>query len=179
MDKKNLRSPEIEELSEQIGEFIRYWGFKKIHGKIWLQIYLAEEPLDAAGLIARLGISKALVSMSINDLLGYRVILPKGKSARGTQLYVANPDLMEAILGVLRARERKMLSRIQASYRQVKKSAVEGKKPIGVDPVKVKQLGELIDAAEDVLDAFLDFRQVDLSVWSRFLAPPAPETKAP
>jgi DNA-binding transcriptional regulator GbsR (MarR family) len=172
MEKKNLRSPEVEELSEQIGEFIRYWGFKKIHGKIWLQIYLAEEPLDAAGLIARLGISKALVSMSINDLLGYRVILSRGKSVRGTQLYSANPDLMEAILGVLRARERKMLSRIQASYRQVQKAVSEVKKPLGVDAGKVEQLGELIDSAEDVLDAFLDFKQVDLSIWGKFLAPP-------
>jgi len=177
MDKKNVRSPEIDELSEQVGEFIRYWGFKKIHGKIWLQIYLAEEPLDAAGLIARLGISKALVSMSINDLLSYRVILPKGKSARGTQLYTANPDLMEAVLGVLRARERKMLSRIQASYTLVKKSSVEGKKVFGVDPGKVGQLGELIGAAEDVLDAFLDFKQVDMSVWARFLGGPAATSK--
>lgn len=174
MDKKSLRSPEVEDLAEQIGDFIRYWGFKKIHGKIWLQIYLADEPLDAAGLIARLGISKALVSMSINDLIGYRVILPKGKSNRGTQLYVANSNLMEAVLGVLRSRERKMLSRIQGSYRQVRKSSAETKRPLGIDPEKVKQLGELIDTAEDMLDAFLDFRQVDLSAWSRFLNAQAP-----
>lgn len=175
MDKKKARNPEIEELSDQIGEFIRYWGFKKVHGRIWAHVFLAEEALDAAAIIDALGISKALASMSINDLLEHRVILPQGKSARGTQLYVANPDLMEPILNVLRTRERKLLSRIEGSFRQVKKSAAEGRRIAGVDPAKLKQLGELIESAEDVLDAFLDFKQIDLSVWCRFAnEPPKP-----
>ena len=28
-------------LSGEIGNFIEYWGFKKIHGKVWALVFLA------------------------------------------------------------------------------------------------------------------------------------------
>lgn len=162
---KNI-APEIKELAEQVGEFMRYWGFKKVHGQIWLHIYLSPEGLDAAALMKRLKISKALVSMTLADLIEYRVVLPGAKSKNATQLYLSNPNLMEAILNVLRSRERKMLSRIQASMRGLKKLSLEEKKSIEL--TKVKQLSEFIEAGEELLDAFLLFKDVDLSVWANF-----------
>jgi DNA-binding transcriptional regulator GbsR (MarR family) len=169
MPNKAARNPELDSLASLVGDFIRYWGFKKVHGQIWLHIFLSSEPLDAAALIDRLGISKALVSMSVNDLLQYKVIFSAGKSERSTQLYRANPDLMEAILEVLRTRERKMLSQIEFAFRQVKKSS-EAKKQ-SLDGAAINQLGEFIGAAQDSLDAFLGFRQMDLTLWEKFTGP--------
>jgi DNA-binding transcriptional regulator GbsR (MarR family) len=163
MDKVRWKNPELEELAEQVGEFIRYWGFKKVHGKIWLHLFLSPEPLDAADLMARLKISKALVSMSLQDLIDYRVILPMGKGPKGTLVYQSNPAIMESILNVLRSRERKLLARIQASYKTVRKSSEKE-----IDTEKAKVLGQMLDSAESLLDGFLEFQQVDLGAWSNF-----------
>ncbi len=97
--------PELEDLADQIGEFIHYWGFKRIHGRIWTHIYLAAKPLDAADLVRQMKISKALVSISLRELIDFEVIEEVGKSSRGTHLYRANPDILKVILSVLRQRE--------------------------------------------------------------------------
>ncbi|MGA3762246.1 ArsR family transcriptional regulator, partial [Bacillus velezensis] len=86
-------APELEDFAEQIGQFIEYWGFKRVHGRLWVHLMLSEAPLDASQLIRRLRVSKALVSMSLGDLLEYDVIEEAGKSARGTQLYRAREDV--------------------------------------------------------------------------------------
>lgn len=113
MADKHLRvPPEMEDVASQIGEFIEYWGFKNVHGRIWTHLFLAETPLDASDIVERLCISKALVSMSISDLLEYEVIQFAGKSERSTVLYKANPNVTSVIVNVLRKRERRMLSRI-------------------------------------------------------------------
>lgn len=122
MADKNIRiPPELEDVVNQIGEFTQHWGFKNVHGRIWVHLFLTSEPLDAADLIERLKISKALVSMSINDLIDYDVIQANGKSSRGSTLYRANPDVISVIENVLRKRERHMLSRISTATRLLKK----------------------------------------------------------
>jgi DNA-binding transcriptional regulator GbsR (MarR family) len=157
--------PEWEELAEQIGEFIALWGFKRIHGRIWCYLHLSAAPLDAGALVKRLRVSKALVSISLKDLLQYRVVLSAGTGKGGVQLYRSNPDIMEGILTVLRSRERKLLGRIQASFKNLEKL---GEGHGIVDSSKVAELKDLIGAAEELLDAFLRFKSVDLSLWSRF-----------
>src|SRR4051812_25087650 len=112
--------PELEDLAEQIGEFIEYWGYKKVHGRIWTHLILSETPLDATALIRRLGISKALASMSLADLISPGVIYEAGRGKRGTILYAPNLNLTQVILNVLRQRERRMLARIAASFALLK-----------------------------------------------------------
>ena len=90
-------SPELEDLAHQIGEFMEYWGFKKVHGQIWCHLFLSSTPLDASELMSRLGISKALVSISLKELLKYEVIRESGKSDRGTRCYQATEDVMTPI----------------------------------------------------------------------------------
>jgi DNA-binding transcriptional regulator GbsR (MarR family) len=161
-------APEIEELANQIGEFIQYWGFKKVHGRIWAHLYLTETPLDAADVMARLAISKALASMSLNDLLSYDVIQVVGRSDKGTTLYLANPNITSVILGVLRKRERKMLSHIWAAYKVLRDSSREERKTVTVDQKNLKQMGELIRTAEQALEGLLAMETVDFGKWTEF-----------
>ncbi|RZA10156.1 MAG: ArsR family transcriptional regulator [Proteobacteria bacterium] len=116
---KNL--PELEEFASQVGSFMEYWGFKKVHGQIWCHIYLSSQPLDASELMKRLEISKALVSISLKELLDFEVIEEVGKSARGTRLYKAREDLRATILDTLRRRERKMMARIMGAFSLLEK----------------------------------------------------------
>ncbi len=161
-------APELEELANQIGEFIQYWGFKKVHGRIWAHLYLSEEPLDAQDLISRLGISKALASMSLNDLLNYEVILVAGKSPKGTTTYVANTNTTSVILGVLRKRERRMLSHIWAAFKVLRDSSREDRKSVSVDQKNLRHLGEMIRTAEQSLEGLLAMESVDFGRWMQF-----------
>jgi DNA-binding transcriptional regulator GbsR (MarR family) len=144
--------PELEEFSNQVGTFMEYWGFKRVHGQIWSHIYLSESPLDAAGLMRKLQISKALVSISLKELLDFGVLEEAGKSARGTRLYRAREDLGATILDTLRRRERKMMSRILAASSLLEKLDDEELSRHGLERRKILFLGSLIRMVNQSLD---------------------------
>jgi DNA-binding transcriptional regulator GbsR (MarR family) len=154
-------TPEMQDLSDQIGEFMYYWGFKRIHGKI------AQNPLDAADLVKQMQISKALVSISLRELMDFDVIQMDGKSARGTQLYKVNPDLMAVILSVLRQREKRMLSHVEAAHQNMLKISDADKAQMSINSEKLKSLGEIIHKATGALDAFIELKPIDCSDWEK------------
>ena len=161
--------PELEDLADQIGQFIEYWGFKKVHGRIWTYLYLSRQPLDAAEIRQKMGVSKALVSMSLADLLEYEVIQELGKGSRGTQVYRANPDLSQVIFGVLRKRERKMISQIQAAHRLVSGLKPEDQQVLQLDPARLKALGEMIEGARSGLEALMAIGPIDPELVKQFI----------
>lgn len=162
---KSQSQPELQDLAEQVGEFIEYWGFKRVHGRLWTHLYLSNHPMDAAEFIQRLGISKALVSMTLSDLLEYEVIRPAGKSPRGTDLFIANPDTTQVILNVLRHREKRMLSRIEAAYRLFKNLPARDKKALDISSDRQESLCALIEGAQRAIDGILNLTGVELSAW--------------
>ena len=147
--------PELLDLGDQIGSFIEYWGFKKIHGQIWTHIFLASEPIDSTTLVKRLNVSKALISLAIKDLLKYDVIQVVGKGTRRKILFQSNPDLIKVIIQVLRMRERKMLSQIMSSYKNLKKMKHGEHGGVEISADKTSELGNMIEAAELSLDALI------------------------
>ena len=147
--------PELEELAAQVGEFIQYWGFKKVHGRIWTHLFLSDHPLDAGDLGKRLKISKALVSMSIADLMEYDVIEEVGKGDQGTTLYRANPDQTKVIFNVLRRRERRLLASVHGAWQQLARVPSSGGAPAGIDAKEVSRLGAWITSAQALLDAMI------------------------
>lgn len=167
MSEQEVFPPELEELANEVGEFICYWGFKKIHGRIWTHIYLADQPIDAGQLMTRLRVSKALISLSLNDLLKYDVILESGKSARGTQTYVANPDVLDVILNVLRRRERKMLTKAETSHKMLTSLSDESRQRARLNDERVGALGRMIHQAQNALSSLLELATVDLTEWDR------------
>lgn len=145
----------VSDLSNRIGDFIEYWGFKKIHGRIWTHIYLAPKPIDATTLIKRLSVSKALVSLSIADLLAFQVIQEVGKGPRRTIYYAANPDLSSVIVNVLRLRERKMLSQMKSACQKLEDTTKSERLLHGIDCAKLEKLRDLVCGAQDALDAWI------------------------
>jgi len=165
MSELEVFPPELEELASEVGEFICYWGFKKIHGRIWTHIYLAAHPLDAGQLMQRLKVSKALISLSLNDLLKYDVILESGKSNRGTQTYIPNPDVLDVILNVLRRRERKMLTKAETSHKMLSSLNDENLNRARLNRERVEALGRMISQAQNALSSLLELATVDLTNW--------------
>lgn len=170
MSELEVFPPELEELASEVGEFICYWGFKKIHGRIWTHIYLAQNPLDAGQLMQRLKVSKALISLSLNDLIKYDVIREGSKSNRGTQTYLPNPDVLDVILNVLRRRERKMLTKAETSHRMLQALPEESLMRARLDKGRVMALGHMISQAQNALSSLLELATVDLTNWEEINA---------
>ncbi len=160
--------PELEDLAKEVGDFISYWGFKHVHGRLWTHLYLSETPLDAAQLRQKLGVSKALISLTLSDLMRFNVILEIEKSAHGTQLYVANPDVLDVILNVLRRRERKMLAQAETTHRLLGLLGPEKLKRSGLEPGRVQSLGEMIQNAQNTLASILELTSMDMTSWEDF-----------
>lgn len=151
-------------MAEHIGSFIEYWGFKEVHGKVWTLIFLSPEPIDANYLKESLKLSKALISMTIKDLLHYRVILEVEKDKPGTQKYKINTDITNVILDVLRQRELKMLVEIQAAF-QLLSSAHSKKNLPQVDTLRLGELGVMVDTAKSILEAMTQGSKVDFQMF--------------
>lgn len=148
--------PELDEVAECIGEFIRYWGFKKILGKIWTHLYLSEVPLDTKTLMKRLQVSKALMSISLRELLGYHVIVEVGKGPDGSQLYKANDDIAGCILAVLRRRERPMIARIKSATELIRLISSKEISALKLSSSRAKELNQLATVASLTLDGIVN-----------------------
>lgn len=160
--KKTLSLTTVNKLAEQIGLFIQYWGFKKIHGQLWTHIYLSATPISALELGKRLEVSKALVSLSMKDLLEYDLIIPVESPNKKLKLFIANPNVFDVILDVLRKREVPMLEKIDKSFESLEKY-YEEQKPAELDPHKVDQLGQMISIANIVLANLIESKSMDVS----------------
>lgn len=156
---------QLQELANQVGDFIEYWGFKNIHGRLWTHLYLSQEPLDAAGLIRRLGVSKALISMSLKDLTKFNVVRSAGKSATGTQLYEVNPDLSGIIVNVLRLREKRIIDRVAQATDNLEALSPEQRTEWSVCADRVQALKDLIGTGMRTLNSILIHREQPQSDW--------------
>lgn len=145
-------TPEIKELTKLVGHFIQYWGFKKIHGQIWAYIFLSKQPIDSTTLYKRLGVSKALVSLAIKDLIDYKVIRVAGPGARRKILLEANPDQIGVILDVLKSRERLMLARIKEACDAVHNSTSSFHEDIDLNSERLEELTEMVETAQGFLE---------------------------
>jgi DNA-binding transcriptional regulator GbsR (MarR family) len=157
-----MKSPsphELNELAEHIGSVIQYWGFKTIHGKIWAHLYTSSEPLDAGSLMKRLGVSKALISMSLKELLKYKVVQMAGRSAEGTQQYEANPEVFNAIIHVLKTREKKMLEKVATGFQALHALNQEERARWHLSSERIDSLRSLIHLGKATLDGFLESTQ--------------------
>lgn len=150
-------TPELLRLADQVGEFMQYWGFKRIHGQIWALVFLLEEPLDATTVTQALGVSKALVSLAIKDLLHHKVIEVCGKGHKRTVYFRSNPDIHSVILSVLESRERVLLNRVAQSVGKIKATRSKTGSP-GVSEERLAELDHMVETARDLLELLIRAR---------------------
>lgn len=160
----------MDELSNRVGEFIRYWGFKKIHGKIWCHLFLSTHPLDATDLIERTGVSKALMSQSLSELLEFNVI-EMVEEGRKKKRYITNKNILTVITSILRKREQTMLCDIHTHFRVVSNFSKEQLEMACVDPEKLKRLGNMVSFAEKFLCSMLRFESFSFKSFKKVFEP--------
>jgi DNA-binding transcriptional regulator GbsR (MarR family) len=165
---------EFDDVAERVGEFIQYWGFKRIHGKIWTHLYLSSVPLDATTLVRRLRVSKALVSFSMRDLLEYNVIREVARGRGRTVLFEANPDVTSVILNVIRLRELKMMSTVRLAAERLNQHSSDALLEMKISGKKLDDLRGMIESAENFLHFILSadgMEQSDLFAAFKSLVP--------
>lgn len=156
-------SKEILDLADSIGCFIEYWGFKKIHGRIWTLLFLSKEPLDTQTLIQNLDVSKGLMSTSLNTLLDYDLIVEVKTENKKEKVYKANSKLSPIIAGVLKKRESLMLKTIETNFSKVEQSSQDN-----IDFKRVKRLKNYLKLGKVLLSGIMSFSKVDLSDWKKW-----------
>lgn len=152
---KNSTPTELCQLANEIGNFIQHWGFKRIHGQIWTLVFLSHKPLHSTYITKKLGVSKALVSLAIKDLLKYKVIQVVDK--KNKEIYFqSNPDIFSVIANVLKNREAKMLETIQQKHEDLSKRKVPLTLEYKLDPNRLEELGFMIMAAQSSLKSVVE-----------------------
>ncbi|MBC7691772.1 MAG: hypothetical protein H7222_08375 [Methylotenera sp.] len=146
--------PEALEFIDSVGDFIQYWGFRKIQGRLWAFLHLSPEALSAVEISRTLGVSKSLVSLALPELLTRGVIREVSRGHGRTIYYETSPDLMKVITGVLRGRERKLLERSSAAI--TKLVALSEKKPTpSINLTKAHEVSQFISGAQAILEGLI------------------------
>jgi DNA-binding transcriptional regulator GbsR (MarR family) len=161
------QAQQLRALASSVGDFIRYWGFRRIHGQLWTQIYLSKTPLSGAELVKNLQVSKALVSPALSELMKFNLITAIETDGR-TKKYSANPEVFEVIQSILREREKKLIATALLNFEKLKQSQKnEHQVKFKVDEQRLSALGEMIAAANMALDFVIKSTESEgLSNWA-------------
>lgn len=144
-------SPEavaLKQLSESVGDFIRYWGFRRIHGEIWTQVFLSKTQLSGAEITKRLGVSKSLVSPALSELEVYGLIT-RTEDGKKTKRYSAVPNVLPVIKAILKKREARMIAEAQDRFESLRKIQDKNKHSNSIIAAdQLEELGQMISLAQ-------------------------------
>jgi DNA-binding transcriptional regulator GbsR (MarR family) len=91
--------------TDAIGQLIEFWGFKRIMGRIWSTLYLADEPMSAKDLATQIRVSVSLVSTTVNELLLWGVVRRAPRPGGRADVFEAETNLWKMLSKVLKERE--------------------------------------------------------------------------
>jgi DNA-binding transcriptional regulator GbsR (MarR family) len=157
MKRQDVES-KIRILAGDVGDFIRYWGFRRIHGEIWSVLYLSETPLSGIEIVNLLKVSKALVSPALKELEDEGLIQRVPSENSKVKRYAASEDVVTVIKGVLKRREKPMLDKVGKSYAALSASTVSNS---GFRADRLERMGAMIETAQFGLQALLAFDAFD------------------
>jgi len=144
-------------LAKSVGDFMQYWGFNKLHGQIWCLVFISQTPLSGQDLALALGVSKTAISLAIQELIFYEVIIPTERGPRNTIYYQSNPDIEKVITNVLKNRELKLIENSAKLVRELKE--VERESP-QTFPIlhwdRIEELETMIQQASNFLRLLIE-----------------------
>lgn len=143
----------LKSLSVSIGDFIRYWGFRRIHGAIWTQLYLSKKPLSCSDLARRLTMSKSLISPALEELSNYKLIIESESPNEKVRLYTASKKINQVIRHVLKTREAIILEKINVSLDKLNHKVILDN---DLDTEQLESLKKMVTAANLMLEIMLN-----------------------
>lgn len=146
--KTQKETAKLRALSDSVGDFIRYWGFRRIHGQIWTQVFLSKESLSGAELTERLGVSKALISPALTELETHGLIVMT-QFDKKTKRYSAVPDVVSVIKKIIQEREMKMITSARAHFDSLSDIHQKNNPEVSViDSDRLDEVGQMISLAQ-------------------------------
>ena len=159
--KANL-SP-VNQMADAVGDFIRYWGFRRIHGQLWTYIYLSKNPLSGAEMTRLLSVSKALVSPALSELLEFKLIQCKETDGR-TKKYTANADVFKIIQEILKGREQVLINNAQEKCSLL--AQAKNKTEMEVEKLRLQNLESMIRVGGFALNFIVNNASADsVNIW--------------
>ena len=159
----------LKNIVDGIGSFIEYWGFRKIHGRIWGLLFLSDKPLSTPEIIEILGVSKALTSGAINELLEHNLIEKVGEVKYGGYSYCTTKSPAEAVREIIKNRELVLLHNIDENVDALQKLSAEDLKDLGVDANAVKNLKLLTRCHIKIVQKLCKKKIVSIQDWINFM----------
>jgi len=140
----------IVKLIDDIGSFIEYWGFRKIHGRIWAVIYLSNNSLSTPEIVEKLAVSKALVSGAINELLDHKLIERVGQVKFGGVTYKTTSSPAEVVREIIKNRELVLLTSITDNLKHLCHMNSSDCEKLNINKNSLKNLKTLSDAHKKI-----------------------------
>jgi DNA-binding transcriptional regulator GbsR (MarR family) len=156
------------DLADSVGGFIEYWGFKKVHGQVWLLLFLSKDPLSSRDIRERLGISKALLSITLNELKAFDLVYTSGKGVHGVELFDANEDFVQGIINVIKRREAFLISNVLKRLKVLHALSPDQAKAINLDLTRLKKLEKFTRSGQKALNGLIKLEPVSFRPWRVF-----------
>jgi len=153
-------NPALYRACEVVGQAMELWGFKRVHGMVWMYIYLQPEAQSAHDVKEGLGISTGLTSMTLADLLRWGVVLRNSQPGDRRDYYTSEPNIWRPIMKVLREREYYQMGVTLSALREIQESLNEI--PGGTERFAANRLGDLIQLGELAQRLFGQFLELGI-----------------
>lgn len=135
----DLLSQRVSAVCDAVGDFIAYWGFRQIHGRVWTYLALRKVPVSQSEVARTLGVSRALVHSAIHELNNLGLVLPVGEGR--TARWQARIDVWPVITDVLRDREWQLIDTarlsLEACIEEAELAAQEGEIEFDINRMRV------------------------------------------
>ncbi|MCP4873750.1 MAG: MarR family transcriptional regulator [Proteobacteria bacterium] len=153
-----------EYVASAIGRIMAFWGFRRNLGKIWSLLFLAPEPMTAAELCDRLGLSTGSVSMALKELQRWGAIRKRDVAGERREHYEAESDIWGTVARVMEQRELREVAQVLGALETATRSAdtrIAEAAATGDDSAligalhrkaRIRELEELAMAGKDLLD---------------------------
>ena len=164
----------LHEVADAVGALMEFWGFKRAMGRVWATLYLEGEPLGAAELCDRLGISTGAASMTLAELDHWGVVLRSRRPGDRREFFEAETDVWKMVSRVLRERELQQIERALQVFERARASIASRK--YGVVEAfrarrkleRIARLSELAKVGKSLLMAVVQQGKADLGPLMRF-----------
>lgn len=96
-------------VADTIGEIMGFWNFKPSMGRVWTVLYFSPVPLCADEIAARAELSAGSVSMTLHELLQWKVVRKAWLRGSRKRHFEAETDVLGMVTRVFRERELRMI----------------------------------------------------------------------
>jgi DNA-binding transcriptional regulator GbsR (MarR family) len=145
----------VRQVCEAVGDFIEYWGFKSIQGKVWTLLALRRAPLAQTDIADFFDVSRSLVSSAVSQLVDYGLVRATGDHRNAP--YEAVVDVWPTVSDVLRGREWMLIEAARVALDgAIEESEVSGAGAYDVD--RMRFLASLSELAQAFLRLIIGLR---------------------